>query len=90
METRVQRYKDYRAQLVSDGAKELNKDEKPILTTTALPIKEVMESIDEHSLPNRYYQRQKIIRVVEFALIVLLLIAVVVGLIMFGIYAFRG
>ena len=49
-----------------------------------------MESIDEHSLPNRYYQRQKIIRVVEFALIVLLLIAVVVGLIMFGIYAFRG
>ena len=89
METRIQRHKNYRAELIKEGSNVQIK-EKPLTTTTALPIKEVIDMVEDDAKTRAYYKRQRNERVTKFVLLILLLIAVIVGIIMFGIYAFGG
>lgn len=89
METRIQRHKNYRAELIKEGSNVVIK-EKPLTTTTALPIKEVIDMVEDDAKTRAYYKRQRNERVTKFVLLILLLIAVIVGIIMFGIYAFGG
>ena len=88
METRIQRHKNYRAELIKEGSN-LEYKEKPT-TTTALPIKEVITMVDEDEKTLRFYKRQRNEKVIKYVLLVLLLIATIVGLILFYIYAFGG
>ena len=89
METRIQRHKNYRAELIKEGSNVQIK-EKPLTTTTALPIKEVIDMVEDDAKTRAYYKRQRNERVTKFVLLILLLVAVIVGIIMFGIYAFGG
>lgn len=89
METRIQRHKNYRAELIKEGSNVVIK-EKPMNTTTALPIKEVISMVEDDKKTLAYYKRKRNEKVAWYILLVLLLIACVVGLIMFGVYAFRG
>lgn len=89
METRIQRHKNYRAELIKEGSNVVIK-EKPMTATTALPIKEVI-SMEEHDQKMiAYYKRKRNERVAWYILLVLFLIACIVGLIMFYVYAFGG
>lgn len=88
METRIQRHKNYRAELIKEGSNVVIK-EKPMTTTTALPIKEVIDMVEDDKRTLAYYKRQRTEKIVKFILLILLLIACIVGLIMFGVYAFR-
>ena len=88
METRIQRHKNYRAELIKEGSNVVIK-EKPMTTTTALPIKEVIDMVEDDKRTLAYYKRQRTEKIVKYILLILLLIACIVGLIMFGVYAFR-
>ena len=88
METRIQKYKNYRAALVKEGSATLKEDNTP-KTTTALPLNEVMASSEVANTTDLYYKKQQRFRVIQFAATVLLFIAIVVALIIFGIYAWR-
>ena len=89
METRIQRHKKYRAELIKEGSDVAIK-EKPMMTTTALPIKEVIDMVEDDKKNLAYYKRQRNERILKFVLLGLLLVACIVGIIMFGIYAFGG
>ena len=88
METRIQRHKNYRAELIKEGI-EVSMKEKPMTTTTALPIKEVIDMVDEDSKTAQIVKKQRRLKILKFTLLVLLLVGCVVGLIFFGIYAWR-
>ena len=89
METRIQRHKKYRAELIKEGSSTTLK-EKPMTATSALPIREVMDIVEEDKKNLSFYKRERNERVIKFVLLVLLLTACIVGIIMFGIYAFGG
>ena len=89
METRIQRHKKYRAELIKEGS-DISIKEKPMMTTTALPIKEVIDMVEDDKKTRSYYNKQRNERIIKYTLLVLLLIVCVVGIIMFGIYAFGG
>ncbi len=88
METRIQRHRKYRAELIKEGS-DVTLKEKP-MTTTALPIKEVMTIVEEEKKNNSYFIKERNDRVVKYVLLIVFLIALIVGIIMFGIYAFGG
>ena len=88
METRIQRHKNYRAELIKEGS-EVSLKEKPLMTTTTLPIKDVIDMVeDEKNLS--YFKKKRNEKILWYILLVLVLVACVVGVIMFGIYAFGG
>ena len=89
METRIQRHKNYRAELIKEGSDVAIK-EKPMNTTTALPIKEVITSMEDDDKALKFYKRKRNEKVLKYVLLVLFLIVCIVGLIIFGIYVFRG
>ena len=88
METRIQRHKNYRAELIKEGS-EVSLKEKPLMTTTTLPIKDVIDMVeDEKNLS--YFKKKRNEKILWYILLVFVLVACVVGVIMFGIYAFGG
>ena len=89
METRIQRYKKYRAELIKEGSDVAIK-EKPMTATTALPIKEVIDMAEEEKRNRSFYKRQQAEKLIKYILLVLLLITCVVGIIIFGVYVFGG
>ena len=89
METRIQRHKNYRAELIKEGS-EVSLKEKPLMTTTTLPIKDVIDMVEDDKKTLSYYKRKRNEKVLWYVLLVLLLITCVVGVIMLGIYAFGG
>ena len=89
METRIQRHKKYRAELIKEGS-EVSIKEKPLMTTTTLPIKDVIDMVEDDKKTLSYYKRKRNEKVLWYVLLVLLLITCVVGVIMLGVYAFGG
>lgn len=91
METRIQKHRKYRAELIKEGATTVDVNEKPASTTKTLPIQKVMDGLEEANLAKEYYyQKQHRIKILQFLVIVIIVVAVIVGVILFGIYAFRG
>ena len=89
METRIQRYRKYRAELIKEGS-DVTLKEKPMMTTTALPIQEVIDMVEDDKKNLVFYRQQRNEKIFKYVLLVIFLIALIVGIIMFGIYAFRG
>ena len=87
METRIQRYKNYRAELIKEGSEDIKISEKP-MSTTALPLQEVMSMNDD--LNEKYYIRQRRKKIIQYSIIVLAILIVTVGLIVTGYFVFRG
>ena len=90
METRIQKHSNYRAELIKEGATTVDVNLKPASTTKTLPIQKVMDGLDEANKANEnYYKKQRHVRIMQYIIIVLIAVAVIVGVIMFGVYAFR-
>jgi len=89
METRVQRHKNYRAELIKEGSN-VTISEKPLGTTTALPIKEVIDTVEDDRASLAFYKKKRNEKVAKYVFLVIFLVICIIGLIMFGLYAFRG
>jgi len=88
METRVQKYSKYRAQMISEGVAEADKTNiTKRNNTNTLPLSTVMDTLgDEKS--KEYFEQMKRTQIIKIALIALAAVAVLAGVIIFGIYAF--
>ena len=87
METRNDKYRDYRASLIKDGSQFYSG--KARTETRTLPISEVInksDTVKESKQFNGYKAKQ----VVYYVAIILLIIGVIAGIIVFGVYAFGG
>lgn len=88
METRVQKYKTYRASFVKQGATTYKQVDTT--STQAIPLDQVMDQVEHKEITDDYYAKQRKLQKIKVILIALLVICVVVGLVLFGIYAFRS
>ena len=87
METRIQKHLKYRSELIKEGATTIDTKSNPRRRET-LPLKAVMEDGDD---PSRYYYlKQRKHRILMYILLGVILAGILTGLIIFGIFAFRG
>ena len=86
METRNDKYRDYRASLIKEGSQFYSG--KARTETRTLPISEVINKTDTMEEIN-HFSGYKAKKVISFALIVLLIVAVIAGIIVFGVFAFK-
>ena len=86
METRNDKYRDYRASLIKEGSQFYSG--KARTETRTLPISEVINKTDTMEEIN-HFSGYKAKKVISFALIVLLIVVVIAGIIVFGVFAFK-
>ena len=86
METRNDKYRDYRASLIKEGSQFYTG--KARTETRTLPISEVINKSDTMEEIN-HFNGYKAKKVALYVLIIIFIIAVIAGLIVFGIYAFK-
>ena len=86
METRNDKYRDYRASLIKEGSQFYSG--KARTETRTLPISEVINKTDTMEEIN-HFSGYKAKKVISFALIVFLIVAVIAGIIVFGVFAFK-
>ncbi len=86
METRNDKYRDYRASLIKEGSQFYTG--KARTETRTLPISEVINKSDTMEEIN-HFNGYKAKKVALYVLIVLFILAVIAGIIVFGIYAFK-
>ena len=86
METRNDKYRDYRVSLIKEGSQFYTG--KARTETRTLPISEVINKNDTLEEINHFngYKAKKVILYVG---IILLIIAVIAGIIVFGVYVFK-
>ena len=89
METRVQKYSKYRAQMISEGVAEADKTKIPQRNSTGtLPINTVMDSLEDDK-SKEYYKEMKRDQYIKIGIIALVALAIIAGVVIFGIYAFN-
>ena len=86
METRNDKYRDYRASLIKEGSQFYSG--KARTETRTLPISEVINKTDTMEEFN-HFNGYKTKKVLIFVLIILLIIAVIAGIIVLGVFAFK-
>ena len=86
METRNEKYRDYRASLIKEGSQFYSG--KARTETRTLPISEVINKSDTMEEIN-HFNGYKAKKVFYYALIITLIVGVIAGIIVFGIYAFK-
>ena len=86
METRNDKYRDYRASLIKEGSQFYSG--KARTETRTLPISEVISKTDTMEEIN-HFNGYKAKKVLYFALIVLGIVVVIAGIIVFGVFAFK-
>ena len=86
METRVQKYKDYRASLIKDDTQFYSG--KPRTETKTLPISEVINTV-EKPVEAKTFKGYKFKRTLIYASIILVIALVVAGIIVLGVFAFK-
>ncbi|MBO4682642.1 MAG: hypothetical protein J5618_02145 [Bacilli bacterium] len=86
METRNDKYRDYRASLIKEGSQFYSG--KARTETRTLPISEVINKTDTMEEIN-HFNGYKAKKVLYFALIVLGIVVVIAGIIVFGVFAFK-
>lgn len=88
METRVQKYKNYRGSLVKEGSKNYSTESK-LFTTNTLPLDEVMTAANKVDGDQLVLLKRKEFKI-KMAVLIVLALAIVVGIIVFACYAFKG
>ena len=94
-ETRVTKYKDYRKSLIKDGSVSFETPEKekkePIntFTTSTLPMDEVLKTLETGNDEVVFSKKQHRKHILKISLYVALAVALVAGLIVFAIFAFK-
>ena len=86
MESRVAKYKEYRASMIKEGYDEVEISNK--LETTTLPLNEVMKAQKEQVKSNEF-KSLNMKKVVVTCLVVLVALAIITGIIVLGVFAFR-
>ncbi|MCQ2815014.1 MAG: hypothetical protein MJ227_01815 [Bacilli bacterium] len=94
-ETRVLKYKQYRNSFLKEGAPVVENPENvardlSFATTTALPINEVIKSASVVNEETLYYKKRKRQDTFLFISLITISLLIIVGLIIFGIFAFRS
>ena len=87
METRVQKYKVYRASLIKNDSEQFVGGTK--YETKTLPLNEVMSGVMDDS-DAKYFKKKHDKKIALYALITLGALAVLAGIIILGIFAFGG
>jgi hypothetical protein len=87
METRVEKYKVYRASLIKIESEKHVSSAK--YETKTLPISEVMSGVQDNS-DAKYFKKERNKKAFMFTLGCLMGLAVIAGLVIFGIYVFGG
>ena len=89
METRVQKYSKYRAQMISEGIAEADKTKIPQRNSTGtLPINTVMDSLEDDK-SKEYFNEMKRNQFIKIGVIIIIALAIIAGVVIFGIYAFN-
>ena len=93
--SRVQKYKEYRNSMIKDGSPTLETPEKTNIkednhstknTTSTLPMDQVIESLNsETNQEDLFIKKEKRKRTIKLVLIVSALVAVAIGIVIFGI-----
>jgi len=97
-ETRVKKYQQYREGGIEetpkeyvpfDNTKDVNEKKDILGTTSTLPINEVLKEASKNSEREKMISKENKKRILKYVLFGVLAVAVVVGLVIFGIYAWR-
>lgn len=97
LETRVEKYKEYRDSMIKEDAIALDsvdanqtnlKDTNG--TTTALPLEQVMGIVQQDQKELAYFKKKKIKKVLLILIPCLIGAAIIAGLIVFGFIVFGG
>ncbi len=86
METRVEKYKDYRASFLKQGSE--NYVGKSKYETRTIPIAQVMQKSEDKSDID-YFKKKRNKRVIIYLIIGLIIVIAIAGLIVWGIVAFK-
>ena len=88
METRIEKHQKYRQELIKQGAATRKETDNKRHSAT-LPLNQVMDNVNNDDLKRQYYIKQRNLKITMIVVLSILLAAVVVALIFFGIYAFK-
>ena len=89
METRVEKYKNYRSSLVKEN-KSVSTEKENVFKTATLPINEVMNKTNGVNTSADYYKKSRKEKIIKYSFYLVVLLLVIVGVIFLGIYAFKG
>lgn len=99
-QSRVEKYKDYRNSMISEDAPVLEtpklSKEKPLndkeasLTTSTLPIDQVMQTMREDDQEAILLKKRRNLRILKYVLIGLGIALAITGIIFLGIYLWRN
>lgn len=87
METRVQRFKEYRGSLVKEGSDIINRDKK-LYTTNTLPLDQVMTATNKAEEDALVLNKRREFKI-KVAIVVASLVVITIGIIVFAVFAFR-
>lgn len=94
MTTRIQKYKEYRTSIYKQGSiseetiQEYEGKHLDTSPTMTLPLKEVMDTVEEDERKNNQRIRHEKIKTTKIIVTIAILTAVLVGIILFAIFAF--
>ena len=94
METRVDKYKDYRTKLISDGDKVFDNSRRfkseTFTTTSALPVEEVTNALERAEREDEEIIKiEKRKTILKFTFLGIFLLLLTIAIIIFAIYAFK-
>ncbi len=99
-QSRVEKYKDYRNSMISEDAPVLetpklskdrpSNDQEASLTTSTLPIDQVMQTMREDDQEAILLKKRRNLRILKYVLIGLGVALAITGIIFLGIYLWRN
>ena len=87
MESRVEKYKEYRASILKEGKTSIVEENH---NTGTLPIDEVISKCKYDEVEEAGIRKEQRLKVLKYVLLILLLIVLTVGVVLLGIIAFGG
>ena len=87
METRVQKYKVYRASLIKENTNVYRSDKRQF-TTNTLPLDEVMSTANQKSDDELIRAKKKEL-ILKYSILISIIVLLIVGVVLLGIFAFK-
>jgi len=88
METRIQKYKDYRSSFIKEGSQNYNGQTR--FTTSTLPLNEVMSTVSKDEKDEELIRKNKNLKILRYVIAITICVAIIVGVVFLGIFAFKG